>query len=69
MTFFVVIRANVVGADRDQADEFVRWWADEHQGDYLERSVVATARVFSRLPGHTHAAKEPRMPDSGRESR
>jgi hypothetical protein len=69
MMFVALSGANGVGADRDQADEFVRWWGGEHQRDYLERSVAATARVFSRRPGHTHPAKEPRLPDSGRESR
>ena len=54
MSFFTVVRANVATNGRHQATEFVRWWADEHQREFLAYDGFRRAWLLEHVE-HPHA--------------
>lgn len=57
MSYFSVVRADIAPGAGDRKDEFVRWWADEHQPEYVARDGIQRAWLLERVD-HPHAQGE-----------
>jgi hypothetical protein len=58
VSFFSVVRANVAREAGDREDEFVTWWAEEHQPEFLAVDGFRRAWLLDH-EDHPHAFGEP----------
>lgn len=57
MSHFSVVRANIAPGAGERQDEFVRWWAGEHQPEYVAMDGFHRAWLLERVD-HPHARGE-----------
>jgi len=57
MSVFSIVRANVAAGAAEDAQEFLRWWADEHQPEYVAMDGFRRAWLLERVD-HPHAHGE-----------